>query len=44
MFLMTGRARPVLHDVGLMDTVFLVTALTFAIDRLDRDAIVKTIT
>jgi len=43
MFLMTRRAGAVLNDVRFVKAVLLVTALTFAIDRFDGDAVAKTI-
>jgi hypothetical protein len=41
MFLMTGRARSILDDVGFVESVLLMTALAFSIDRIKSDAVVK---
>ena len=47
MFLMTCRTGAVLHHVGLVECVrppilFKVAGLTFSVDRLERDAVMKT--
>lgn len=44
MFLVTGRARPILHHVRLVEAMFLVTDFAFGIDLIGRDPISKTLT
>jgi hypothetical protein len=41
MFLMTSGAGFVLHQVRFMKRVLLMTRLAFAIDRIERNAVVK---
>ena len=43
MFLVTGRARPILDNIRFVEAVLLVAGLAFAIDRFNRDAVAKTI-
>jgi len=40
---MTGGAGAVLHNVWLVKAVMRVTGLTFLVDRLERDAVAKTV-
>jgi len=42
-FLVTRRAGSILHDVCFVEAVLFMTALAFAIDRFDADAVAKTI-
>lgn len=41
MFLVTGRAGAIIHDVRLVETVFLVTDFTLGIDLSGRDSVSK---
>ena len=48
MFLVACRTRAVLYDIGFVECVrapilFKVAGLTFSVDRLERDAVTKTI-
>jgi len=42
MFLMTRRARAILHDVRLMKVVMRVTGFAFPVDRLEGDPVPET--
>ena len=48
MFLMTRRTRAILHYISLVECVrpailFKVAGLTFSVDRIEHDAVMKTV-
>src|SRR5580700_3558363 len=43
MLLMAGRAGAVLHDVWFVEGVMRVTGLTFLVDQIEGDAVLKTL-